>query len=384
MTTKYRKLDQNIFQKTWRNKNGKTSSALYFKISVNGVTVSRNAYDPDNPGVAPRTLKEARVCRDKIKVMLAQGLPLVVPPQVSTALTFAEFVERVYIPYSEHNHRTHKTYLRLLKPLLPFFGHRRLDEISPFDIERFKAEQGKREKKGGGKLKGNTIRLYLSCLSTVFERAMAERMCPRNPCAHVSPPEITTRKKRRLGRDEEQALLQASQTRPHLSSAMIIMLECGPRMSEFFNLKLDDVTWDAPAEERAVRFVWYKQGRKRSAQPRVRWVPITERAWVELVKLKSAATSERLFPYDSVKKSWKSVCKEAGVEGLWFRWLRDEAASRWAEAGLNPFEIAALLGHEDVKTSMIYVKPSYARVRALMENAMPERSKIVAIKKRQA
>lgn len=34
--------------------------------------------------------------------------------------------------------------------------------------------------------------------------------------------------------------------------------------------------------------------------------------------------------------SWDSIREEAGIGDFWFRWLRDEAASRWVEAGATP------------------------------------------------
>lgn len=377
MGTKYRKLDTNIYEKTWTNKNGKKGKTLYFKISVNKRHVNRNAYDPDNPNRAPSNLTQAKIYRDRIKEKLrTTGDSPTVPTR--EGMLFSEFVSDYYIPFSSTDHRTHADYLQRLKVILAFFGSKIMTSISPFDVERFKAEQMKRKKTNGEPLAGNTIRLYLACLSNVFQRAIQEGIVATNPCASVSPPELKPRKKRRLEEDEEERLLSASP--PILRSFLTLILELGARPMELLRLDKDDVDW----EGREIKLTSYKvnRGRRTNPQPKVRWVPLTERAYRELQSL-----SPPFFPYSyhHISTMWKAACKAAGIENLCPRWLRDEAASRWAEAGMNPFDIAKLLGHSDVKTSMIYVNTSQDRLRALMSASSPSNlRKIVAKKLRQA
>ena len=162
--------------------------------------------------------------------------------------------------------------------------------------------------------------------------------------------------------------------RDHIESAIILMVELGPRPTELYNLRMDDVKWD----ERIVKFTSYKTGRrKKSHQSKERRIPITDRAMFELQKLRLLAREDRLYPYDSIKTAWDSIREEAGIGAFWFRWLRDEAASRWAEAGATPYEVAYLLGHADVlqgfgsvtRMSMLYVKPLLERCRLVMEEA---------------
>src|SRR5262245_22459179 len=148
MKTHYRKLDTSIFEKSWTNKNGRRKKTLYFKITVNRITVACNAYDPDKPHRAPTSLAEAKVCRDKIRLRLASGQPAkgeIFSPQQG-GISFKEFVDEVYIPFSSANHRTHDRYMHFLNVLLPFFGGMKISSISPFDVERFKFEQMKRVK----------------------------------------------------------------------------------------------------------------------------------------------------------------------------------------------------------------------------------------------
>ena len=356
----------------WKRNNGVKSGGWYWRFMVNGVDHHSRAAHPDNPKQKAKTKREAEFFESIAYQRAIQGIPIFEKPKAEK--TFNEFVEEVYKPYSASEHRSHRQYLYFLSVLSAEFGDLPLNSISPFAIEQFKAAQQKKN------LAGNTIRLFLMCGWDVFEKAIAEKLATDNPFRQVALPEINPRKKRRLSREEEAQLIAACFSmygqgrREHLAAAIILMVDLGPRPSELLNLKMEDVNWD----ERIIRFTSYKTGkRKKSHQAKERWIPITDRAMVELQKFRALSKGERLYPHDSIKRSWDSVKDEAGVSDMWFRWLRDEAASRWAEAGATPYEIAYLLGHADVvqgfgsvtRMSMIYVKPLIERCRAVMEEA---------------
>jgi integrase len=55
------------------------------------------------------------------------------------------------------------------------------------------------------------------------------------------------------------------------------------------------------------------------------------------------------------KKAWASCCKAAGIDRLQFRDLRHEAASRMLEAGWPLHHVQVMLGHQDTKTTSIYL-----------------------------
>ena len=61
-------------------------------------------------------------------------------------------------------------------------------------------------------------------------------------------------------------------------------------------------------------------------------------------------------PFRDFKTGFNRACADAGIEGLSWRDLRATFATRLGEAGYNAFEIAALLGHSDVKTTQRYVR----------------------------
>lgn len=336
---------------------------------VAGKISHSRAVHPDNPKQKARNKKEAEFFESIAYQRAVQNIPIF-DQGPAPGWTIERFIDEVYLPFSAANHRSHRQYIYFCKVLKAAFGGLTLADLSPFQIEKFKITQAARG------VSGNTIRLYLAAGSDIFTRAQREGLVGSNPFRQVAIPEIRELVKRRLSREEEARLLVACQAgrRDHLATAIILMVELGPRPSELFNLKTEDIE----PGSRMIRFRSYKTGRRRySHQSKDRWIPATARAWAEIQKLQAAATDGQLFPFDSVKKAWAGACKDAGVEGFWFRWLRDEAASRWAEAGAGPYEIAYLLGHADVvagrgsitRMSMIYVKPMIDRLRVIMEFA---------------
>jgi hypothetical protein len=99
------------------------------------------------------------------------------------------------------------------------------------------------------------------------------------------------------------------------------------------------------------------------------------RARAEFEKLLARSKDDNVFPYMSIKKAWASVCRTAGVQGLWFRWLRDEAENRWREAGMHPLDIAYLMEHSSPRTTMIYNNPRREEIVRQMSAANPSKNK---------
>src|SRR5262249_1449946 len=56
-------------------------------------------------------------------------------------ITMKEFVEERYVPWAQANKRSWKIDLSRLKPILAFFGNRRIGDITPALIEKFKIER---------------------------------------------------------------------------------------------------------------------------------------------------------------------------------------------------------------------------------------------------
>ena len=270
------------------------------------------------------------------------------------AITFREFVESKYAPVAKATTRNYTCNVGWqCGVLLDAFGARLLTDITHFEIEKWLLTL--REK-----YSGVSINHFVRRLSTIFNHAIAAGYAHDNPTRMVRRVEEIPLVKRRLGREEEARLIEAAHFLgfDHTAAAVVILLETGMRPRELFEMKVSQVD----LAQGIIRPVSYKIGRRRggaSAQPRERIVPLSDRARAEFEKLilaAIAAKSERVYPHRDIKKSYAAVCRQAGVEDFWLRWCRDEAASRWAEAGMDEFTIAKLLGHSSPKMSMVYVR----------------------------
>jgi integrase len=224
-------------------------------------------------------------------------------------------------------------------------------------INALLAERQKPGRNGGRS--NRTVNRIIERANVVFTLAVAEGFVDSQGSRMKlnSKLEEAPKIKLRLSRDSEENILKACRSLglDYLASATIILLETWTRPLEFFEMKKDRVS----LSEGWIRPICYKIGRRRmaTAQPKERIVPLTDRARAEFEKLLAQSEDHNVFPYRSVEKSWSTVCKAAGVKGVWLRWLRDEAENHWREAGMHPLDIAYLMGHASPRTTMIYNPP---------------------------
>jgi integrase len=61
---------------------------------------------------------------------------------------------------------------------------------------------------------------------------------------------------------------------------------------------------------------------------------------------------------DTVKRSFASACRDAGIEGFHFHDCRHTAITRMIQAGLSPMEVMKISGHTQMNTFARYVNPN--------------------------
>src|SRR5215217_1944139 len=83
-----------------------------------------------------RTKAQAECAELQIKLRVHEGMY----GKPKGSITMKEFVEARYIPWTKANKRSWKIDMSRLKPILSFFGNKRLGEVNPFLIEKFKIE----------------------------------------------------------------------------------------------------------------------------------------------------------------------------------------------------------------------------------------------------
>jgi integrase len=279
----------------------------------------------------------------------------------SVAPLFSDFVEQCYRPWAKANKRSYKTAEAIhLTPLLEFFGGYRLNEISPFLIERYKQQRKETVTKRNKTRSPSSVNRELEVLSHALSMAVDNDKIPQNPCRKVRKLRTDGGRERYLTEDEETRLMVALEDSPvHLKRFVILALETGLRKGELLWMRRTDV--DLNTKE--IRMIQSKTDKPKT-------VPLSSAALDVLLDIfRERPQLTWFFLVRDVKKSFASACKRAGIEDFRIHDLRHTAATRWRQAGADEFTVMRLLGHTRVNTSAIYAHSTPMEMRAIVERA---------------
>ena len=280
-------------------------------------------------------------------------------------LTFREFSKLYLDNYARLNKRSWRDdQYRLDAHMIPFFGASDLQEITPLDVEKYKAS---RLSSGVSK---STVNRELTILKKMFNLAIDWDLAVQNPVIKVKLfSEKDTAKERILTAEEETRLLAEcpGYLRPIINAA----LHTGMRRGEILNLRWAEVDLDK-------RLILVK--RTKSGQDRL--IPINESLLEVLADLKHSNSSGELVfpnpatgkPYTEVKKSFKEACKRAGITDLRFHDLRHTFATRLVAAGVDIVTVRDLLGHFSIRVTQRYTHPGQSQKVAAVELLAPKRA----------
>lgn len=217
-----------------------------------------------------------------------------------------------------------------------------MDEITSVDIANYRDQRlSTISTKTRRKISGNTVRLELALLSSLFNISKIEwGTCKINPVEFVRKPKVSSGRDRRLTSQEERKISRYFKER-NLTLYIIfnLAIETAMRQGEMLNL-----SWEYVDLQHGVAHLpETKNGHSRD-------VPLSYKAR-NLLKLLPIKSSGRIFNYTSsgFKSAWRNGIKMLNIEDLHFHDLRHEAISRFFELGtLNVMEVAAISGHRSL------------------------------------
>ena len=325
----------------------KRGSVYWYHFYFNGQHIQESTKQ-GNPKLA-RTMEAAHRTR---LVKAAAGIE---EPMLSPRLSeFAEeFLKLVKV---ERKPQTYRRYSVSLVSLKEAFGNKRLSEITPEEIDRYK-----QSRLNSGR-KGSTINRDLACLRRLLRVAVKRNKLRSSPFSEDRVDFLPEQGRERiLSFAEERKYLSAAS--PTLRDVATIILECGCRPDEVFRIRVEDV--DLTGRTLRIQF-----GKTKNAR---RPLSLSEPALDVLKRRISVAQGPYLFPFrvglfgDKEVFNWNKPMTQ-----LWNAHKKALAASkirpafklydcrhtygtRAIESGVNPLSLMRLMGHANLATTNRYV-----------------------------
>ena len=217
-----------------------------------------------------------------------------------------------------------------------------MSQITSVDIAEYRdVRLAEINPKTGKNISGNTVRLELALLSSLYNLAISEwGTCSFNPVKPVRRPKCNPGRNRRLSTYEEKKLSNFfKKTCQELYCIFILALETGMRQGEILSLAWENIN----LQTGIAHLPETKNGSWRD-------VPLSMRARQVLTDMVQKVHGN-VFSYKSsgFKSAWRRAILALAIKDLHFHDLRHEAISRLFELGtLNVIEVAAISGHKSL------------------------------------
>lgn len=282
----------------------------------------------------------------------------------SSRLTFAQlakhYKERYCTParYIESRKitglRSHVEVKRIVEILANHFGSKRLRSITHGDVLQLRSQRldtiVKFKNVPPRQRSIATVNRELTVLRRMFSIAHREGWILRHPFSGsdtIISSSDEVKRTRIVSRVEEALLLDAcDENRSKLRPIIICALDTGMRRGEILSLRWRDV--DLQSRRINIQALNTKTLRARS-------LPVSARLLAELEKLPQRDPATRVFGVtDTVKRSWATAKRIAGITDLKFHDLRHTCATRLVQGGLPIAEVSRILGHTSVVTTFRY------------------------------
>ncbi len=288
------------------------------------------------------TVRKAEIAQDRHKLA-----------QRKNRKKFSAFAD-LYLEYAKTKKRSWKRDRGALKPAKAFFCPKRLDEITAWDIERYRAMRAKTVSKA-------TINRDLALLKHLFQIAIEWGLLKENPARGIKLYKEEERAMRVLTLEEERALYTSAAV--HLKPLLIIALNTGLRRGELLSLQWDRVD----LHTRTLTAEHTKSGR-------VRHIPLNDLCWNALHELPGPRRGH-VFTFggksiQNVRRAFEGAVRRSGIKPCRLHDLRHTFATRLVLAGVDLPTVKELLGHSNISTTMKYAHPGPEHRRAAVNRLL--------------
>ena len=255
---------------------------------------------------------------------------------------------------------------KTLRALRPFFGDKRLDEISKSDVKNFKHIRARQVSRFTGKqISPKTVNRALATLKRMFNVAIHEWDMPlRNPCEGVAMFPEKQGEAVYLSQEECARLIEAAES--YFRPIIITAIHTGMRRNEILSL-----TWDRI--DMANRVIRLDEGKTVRTEPE--YVPIDDTLAETFSRLPRRGCyvflrSKGPGPLKGIRRPFLKALERSGIAeerrkqgkpSVRFHDLRHTTASQMVMAGLPLEAVQKMLRHKDIATTQRYahLSPDY-------------------------
>ena len=251
--------------------------------------------------------------------------------------------------------------------LIPYFGEIRLDKITTFRIEQYKA---KKIKAGlANQTINNHLTVLSSCLHAAEDWVNLEKL-PKIKRLKVPPSQFDF-----LSPEELKRLL--AHTNGMWRELILMASKTGLRRGELRGLAWSDINWDN--KTLTVRQSWceVKKGLVTPKSNKERHIPLTNELYEMLLQKKvsfgfvfSGQGGQRLN-HGRLKRELEKACTRAGIRKITCHALRHTFASHLVMNGAPLKAVQDLMGHADIKTTMRYAHLTSSSLNAAIDLLEP-------------
>ncbi|MFC1482785.1 tyrosine-type recombinase/integrase [Candidatus Margulisiibacteriota bacterium] len=278
----------------------------------------------------------------------------------NTILSFKKFIKEKYLPFKKSpsfSKRTYEITQNSCNFIIKFFKDMPLKAVTPEHIHRYISWRSK-------KVGNRTVNIDLNYINQALSKAVEWGYIARNPYKYGKIGKLyELRKVRYLSMDEIYILL--NNCSKWTKSIVIIALNLGLRANEISNLKWEDV--DFKRNEVTIQA-------KHSKNKKQRIIPLNIEATKMLAFLRNNFidyNNNKFYERElwqmiyvfcdkegrkikSFTKSFNRAVKKSGLENVTLHTLRHSFASHHIMSGTSLETVKELMGHSDIKTTLIY------------------------------
>ena len=266
--------------------------------------------------------------------------------------SFSAFADEYLEDYAKPGKKSWETDKGRLDRLKKYFQNTDLRQITPMEIERFRASL---LTKG---MEKSTTNRYVALLKRMFNLAIDEGYAETNPAKKVRLfSEADNLKERILSEEEELRLIE--NCCDHMKDIVTFALNTGMRLGEILRLKWANVDMKTGM----IRVEFTKSGKTRI-------VPMNQTLRTLLSGLRKRG-GEYVFTnpgsndrFREIKRSFKTGCRRAEIDGLRFHDLRHTFASRLVRNNIDIGTVRKLLGHSTLLVTQRYVHSDETMLRS--------------------